>query len=416
MTEFPQLILQLVVVVAAARLSGVLARRIGQPAVVGEIAAGLLLGPSFIGAVFPGVSGAVFPAESLPSLQVLSQLGVLLFMFVVGVDLDVGHLRSRVRMVVAISQISIAVPFLLGVLSSLVLYRDYAPAGVPGHAFALFLGIAMSITAFPVLARILEERGLAATPVGATALSAAALGDLIAWALLALVVAITTSAGAAGLLLTMMALSGAFVALMIYAVRPLLNRLLAAGRRGDALGMRQLAIVLAVAALAALATERIGIHALFGAFLAGTIMPDDAAFRRAVRARLETVSSAFLLPLFFAYSGLRTHIGLLDDLGSWVLCLVIILVATLGKMGGTFAAARWTGLGWSESWTLAALMNTRGLMELVALNVGYDLGILSPEIFTMLVLMALVTTAMTGPLVTLAANRRVVAHASRWEQ
>jgi Kef-type K+ transport system membrane component KefB len=400
----PRLILQLVVIVIAARFCGVLAARVGQPLVVGEIAAGIILGPSLLGLMAPSVSTALFPAPSLPTLQMLSQVGVLLFMFVVGVELDVAHLRGRGRAAVAISHSSIAIPFILGMLSSLALYRDYAPAGVPIHAFALFLGIAMSITAFPVLARILEESGLAKTPLGSTALTCAAVDDLTAWTLLAFVVAISTSGGAATILLTIVMLSAAFVALMIYAVRPVLGQRLGSVSRTGALSKEQVAVVLAVLLSSALVTEVIGIHALFGAFLAGTIMPADAAFRRALRERLETVTSVLLLPLFFVYTGLRTQVGLLDDVQSWFVCALIIGVATIGKFGGTLVAARWTGLGWYESLTLGALMNTRGLMELVALNVGYDLGILSPEIFTMLVLMALVTTAMTGPLVTLTDN------------
>jgi Kef-type K+ transport system membrane component KefB len=383
----------------------VLATRVGQPPVVGEIAAGIILGPSLLGLMAPSVSATLFPAQSLPTLQMLSQVGVLLFMFVVGGELDVAHLRGRPHAAVAISHSSIAIPFILGMLSSLALYRDYAPAGVPIHAFALFLGIAMSITALPVLARILEERGLAKTPLGTTALTSAAIGDLMAWSLLAFVVAITTSGGAATILVTLIVLSGAFVALMVFAVRPLLGRRLGSVSHTGALSKEQVAVVLAVLLSAALTTEVIGIHALFGAFVAGTVMPADPAFRRALRDRLETVSSVLLLPLFFVYTGLRTQIGLLDDAGSWVVCGLIILVATVGKLAGTLVAARWTGLGWYESLTLGALMNTRGLMELVALNVGYDLGILSPQMFTMLVLMALVTTAMTGPLIDLASRR-----------
>ena len=216
----PHLILQLVVIVIAARVCGVLAARVGQPPVVGEIAAGIILGPSLLGLMAPSVSATLFPEQSLPTLQMLSQVGVLLFMFVVGVELDVAHLRGRAHAAVAISHSSIAIPFILGMLSSLALYRDYAPAGVPIHAFALFLGIAMSITALPVLARILEERGLAKTPLGTTALTSAAIGDLMAWSLLAFVVAITTSGGAATILVTMVVMSGAFVALMVFAVRP----------------------------------------------------------------------------------------------------------------------------------------------------------------------------------------------------
>jgi Kef-type K+ transport system membrane component KefB len=399
-----RLMIQLIVIVIAARVCGVVAARLGQPTVVGEIAAGIVLGPSLLGLIAPGVSGALFPAESFATLQMLSQIGVLLFMFIVGVELDVEHLRGRARTAVAVSHLSIVIPFILGVLSSLLLYRDYAPAGVPIQNFALFLGIAMSITAFPVLARMIDDRGLAGTPIATTALTSAAIGDIIAWILLAFVVAITTSTGAGSILVAMVALASLFVLAMVYLVRPMLARVLEPACRTGLLSKEHTAAVLAVWLASALVTELIGIHALFGAFVAGTVMPSDAAFRRVLRERLETVSAVLLLPLFFAFTGLRTQLGLLDDAGAWLVCLAIIAVATVGKIGGTLLAARWTGLGWHESLTLGALMNTRGLMELIALNVGYDLGILSPTMFTMMVLMALATTAMAGPLLTFIDN------------
>ncbi len=399
-----RLILQLIVIILAARTLGSLARRFGQPPVIGEIAAGVLLGPSLLGLMAPATSAFLFPAESMPTLQLLSQIGVLLFMFVVGVDLDPAHLRGRAPAAIAVSHFSIIIPFVLGVAMSLALYTRYAPAGVPFHAFALFCGIAMSITAFPVLARILEERHLTQTPLGTTAITCAAVDDVTAWSILAVVVAITTAGGAVATLLAIVTLSTVFVLLMFFVARPVLHHVLDAEGRSDTISKGTLAVVLVVLLGSALATEIIGIHALFGAFIAGAIMPLGGRFRAVLRDRLESVTSVLLLPLFFAYTGLRTEIGLLDDVASWAVCLAIILVATAGKLGGTVAAARWTGLSWRDSVALGALMNTRGLMELIALNVGYDLGILSPEIFTMMVLMALVTTAMTGPLLTLSLN------------
>ena len=401
-----RLLVQLLLIVSAARVCAWLAMRLGQPPVIGEIAAGILIGPSVLGALAPSASAALFPVDSLPILQMLSQIGVLLFMFVIGIELDASHIKGRTRTAVAVSHFSIAVPFILGVLLALLIYSAYAPPTVPFHAFALFLGVAMSITAFPVLARILEERQLTSTPLGTTALTCAAVDDVTAWSLLAFVSAVITSAGAAATLATMVTMLVVFVLFMVYAVRPSLARLLDSTRRADALSKEHIALVLAVLLSSALATEVIGIHALFGAFLAGVVMPADATFRRLLRERLETIGSVLLLPLFFAFTGLRTQIGLLGDVNDWLLCLAIIAVATLGKMGGTITAARWTGLGWHESFALGALMNTRGLMELIALNVGYDLGILTPKVFTMMVLMALVTTAMTGPLLSLAERRR----------
>jgi len=400
----PRLLLQLAVIVAVARVLGLVARRLGQPSVIAEIAAGVMLGPSLLGWVAPSAATFLFPVTSLPVLQLLSQIGVVLFMFVVGLELEPAHLRGKAKTAIAVSHFSIVVPFLLGVALALGLYARYAPAGVPFTAFGLFCGIALSITAFPVLARILSDRHLTNTPLGATALTCAAVGDVTAWSILALVVAITASGGTVQTLVGIVVSSAMFVGLMLRVGRPLLIRLLGAGNTGDTLGKERLALVLLVLLLSALFTELIGIHALFGAFVAGVVMPDHGTFRVDLRNRLESVSSVFLLPIFFVVTGLRTHVGLLNDAGSWAVCLLIIVVATAGKVGGTVSAARWTGLAWRDALALGALMNTRGLMELVALNVGYELGILTPEIFTMMVLMALVTTAMTGPLVSLSLN------------
>ena len=402
----PRLILQLIVIVLMAGALGRFARRVGQPPVIGEIAAGVMLGPSLLGWMAPDTSAFLFPLTSMPILQLLSQIGVVLFMFLVGVELEPAYLRGRAQTAVAVSHFSIIIPFTLGVALSLALYARYAPPGVPFHAFALFCGIAMSITAFPVLARILQERNLTHTPLGTTAITCAAVDDVTAWTILAFVVAITTAGGALATLLAIVGLSAMFVLAMIVVGRPLLQRVLNSDRMGDSSDKERIAVVLVVLLASALATEMIGIHALFGAFVAGAIMPAGGTFRAALRARFESVNSVLLLPLFFAYTGLRTQIGLLDSLSSWAICLAIIVVATTGKLGGTVIAARWTGLSWRDSIALGGLMNTRGLMELVALNVGYDLGILTPEIFAMMVLMALVTTAMTGPLLSLSLNWR----------
>ncbi len=396
-----QLLVQLLVLVAAARIAGKAFTMIGLPAVVGEMAAGILLGPSLLGHVAPAAFAFVFPEPSLGTLKLLSQVGVCLFMFAVGMDLRGEHLRHKLRAAVVVSHASIVVPFLFGVLLAVQLYESLAGGGASFRSFALFMGISMSITAFPVLARILHERGLAATPLGSTAIACAAVDDVTAWSVMALVVAITRASGLAGAALTV-TLAVAFVLVMVLGVRRLLPACLGAERLGRVEPSNgTLAIVTSVVLAASLCTEVIGIHALFGAFLAGVVMPEAQAFRDRIRVRLEPFSSVLLLPLFFAYTGLRTEVGLLADGGDWLVCLTIIAVATLGKLGATAVAARWTGFGWSESLQLGALMNTRGLMELIALNIGLDLGILSPRVFTMLVLMALVTTFLTGPLLTL---------------
>jgi len=393
----PLLLLQVVVIVVAARLAGGVARRFGQPAVIGEMIAGILLGPSLLGWVWPSVQGFIFPASSLGSLRLLAQIGVVIFMFLVGIDLDGAHLRGMAHAAVWVSHLSITVPFLLGCALSLAIYRTLAPPGTQFTAFALFMGVAMSITAFPVLARILEEKGLTRTPLGATAISCAAVDDVTAWCLLALVVTLVKAAALTGALVTF-ALTLAFVAVMLLVVKPTARRIL--GRRevaGDTLVVAGVAFLF----LSALATEVIGIHALFGAFLAGAVMPRHPAVRSYLRRRLETFGSVLLLPLFFAFTGLRTEIGLLGDLAGWLTCAAIIGVAIAGKLGGTMIASRITGMSWPDSFALGALMNTRGLIELIVLNLGYDLGILSPRVFSMMVLMALVTTFMTAPLLQL---------------
>lgn len=395
------LLLQIVVIVVAARLMGALFRKMGQPSVIGEMLAGILLGPSLFGLLFPDALGFLFPAASLGTLKLFSQAGVILFMFLVGMDLDLRHLREKAHSAVMVSHAGILLPMLLGVGLALFLYRSQAPAGVAFSSFALFMGVAMSITAFPVLARILEERGLTRTPLGNSTIACAAVDDVTAWCLLAAVVAVARSNGMAPAFLTI-GLAVAFVSFMLLVVRPWVDRTLAATRLH---GRTIMAGTLVFAFAAAWFTEVIGIHALFGAFLAGVVAPADKAFRAALRDRLEMIVSILLLPLFFAFTGLRTQIGLLDDATSWLICLAVIAVAVAGKLGGSTLAARWTGMGWRDSFAVGALMNTRGLMELVVLNIGYDLGILSGKVFAVMVVMALATTFMTGPLLELVKAR-----------
>jgi Kef-type K+ transport system membrane component KefB len=397
-----RLFLQLIIIVAAARMLGSLFTRFGQPAVIGEMVAGILLGPSLFGWLAPGAFGFVFPTPSLATLKLLSQIGVCIFLFVVGMDLDLNHLRDRAQTAVVVSHVSIFFPYFLGVSAALFLFSSLAAPGTSFMAFALFMGISMSITAFPVLARILEERGLSGTSLGSTAITCAAVDDVTAWSILAFVVAIVKAGGLASSVLTI-GLVLAFVGLMLFVVRPGLPRWIGTTAiDAEAPGKSVLAGVLAFLLSSALVTEVIGIHALFGAFLAGVVMPPKREFRHRLKMRIENFSSVFLLPLFFAFTGLRTQIGLLNDSESWLICLGIICIATLGKLGGSMVAARLTGMGWNDAFALGALMNTRGLMELIALNIGFDLGILSPRIFAMLVLMALVTTFLTAPLLTLA--------------
>jgi Kef-type K+ transport system membrane component KefB len=400
-----KLFVQLLVIIATAQALGRLFTRLRQPAVVGEMAAGILLGPSLFGLLAPEAFGFVFRGNSLAALGLLSQVGICLFMFAVGMELDVRHARAQVRSAAAVSFASILLPYLLGVLLAHFLFVELAAPGTTFMEFALFMGISMSITAFPVLARILKERGIAQTPLGCMATTCAAVGDVTAWTLLAFVVAIARATSIGDSVLSLL-LVLVFIALMVFAVRPVLIYGLGSARLTSAEPSRgTLAVALCIVIAAALTTEVIGIHALFGAFLAGVIMPDGHGFRDKIKLRVEHFSAVLLMPLFFAFTGLRTEIGLLDGTGDWLLCLLIIVLATLGKLGGSAVVARMTGMAWRESLQLGALLNTRGLMELIALNIGFDLGILSPRIFTMLVIMALVTTVLTSPLLTLFGNR-----------
>ncbi len=392
------LLIQIVVILAAAGLVSRVFRRLGQPPVMGEMVAGIILGPSVLGYFFPQVMTFIFPPSSLETLRLLSQIGVVLFMFVVGMELNVRHVKERGSAAVMISHASIFVPFVLGTALSLFLYRELAPPGTSFSAFALFIGVAMSITAFPVLARILADRNLSQTQLGSIAITCAAVDDVTAWCIL--VIALVQASGIA-VSLTTLVFTLLFAAAMIFVVRPQLRRMvkLATGAHVHTRGL--IASVLALVLISALVTETIGIHALFGAFVAGVVMPPSTDFRLFLREKLETFSAAALLPLFFAFTGLRMQATLLNDWRSWALCAVVILVAIAGKLGGSMLMSRWTGMSWSQSFSLGVLMNTRGLVELVVLNIGYDLGILSGRIFAVMVLMALVTTFMTGPLLSL---------------
>jgi Kef-type K+ transport system membrane component KefB len=395
-----RLFLQLFIVIVVSYLVGWIFTHFGQPAVVGEMMAGVLLGPSVFGLLAPAAFQFVFAPSSLGALRLFSQIGVCLFMFTVGMEMDVAELRRRAHTAVVVSHASMIVPYFLGMLLALFLYDHLAQPGASFTGFALFMGISMSITAFPVLVRILRDRGIFKTSLGSTATACAAVGDVTAWCVLAFVVAMAraTSVGGAAFNLGLVLV---FVALMLFVIKPKLPSWLGqtALERPDP-SKAVLAFVFGVVLASALSTQLIGIHALFGAFLAGIVMPTAGGFRDKLVVRVENLSSVLLLPVFFAFTGLRTHIGLLNGVQDWLICLVIIAVATAGKLGGSALAARLTGMKWRESLQLGALMNTRGLMELIALNIGYDMGILSQRIFTMLVIMALITTVMTGPLMT----------------
>jgi len=355
----------------------------------------VLLGPSLLGAISPAAYQFVLAPAAVPYLGIVAQLGVVLYMFLVGVELNPDLLRGQVHATVATSHASIVVPFVLGSALSLFLYPRFSSADVPFTSFALFIGIAMAITAFPVLARILSELGMTRTRLGTVALACAAVDDVTAWCLLALVVGVVQAS--AGSALTVVALTLAFIAVMFVVVRPLLARLIGAAEGEGSDGYVAVGIVGLL--VCALVTETIGIHALFGAFLFGAVIPHDSRLAHALTNRLESLVLVLLLPAFFAFAGMRTQIGLVPGWAGWTACALIIIVATLGKVGGTLAAARLVGMSWRAGTTLGVLMNTRGLMQLVVLNVGLDLGVITPTLFTMMVVMAIVLTMATTPLV-----------------
>jgi Kef-type K+ transport system membrane component KefB len=390
------LLVQIITIVIAARLFGWIFRKIGQPTVIGEIIAGIVLGPSLFGLYFPDFKEALFPLESLGNLQVLSQVGLILFMFVIGMELDLKVLKNKANDAVVISHASIVIPFALGIGLSYFIYHQFAPEGVEFLSFSLFMGIAMSITAFPVLARIVQERGIHKTRLGTIVITCAAADDITAWCILAAVIAIV-KAGSFVSSLYIIGLAIVYVMVMLFMVKPFLKRVGDLYSSSENLSKPVVAIFFLTLMVSSYCTEVIGIHALFGAFMTGAIMPDSSRFRYVFIEKVEDISVILLLPLFFVFTGLRTEIGLINEPYLWKVTGCIILVAVVGKFIGSALAAKFVGQNWRDSLTIGALMNTRGLMELVVLNIGYELGVLSPKIFTMMVIMALVTTFMTGP-------------------
>ena len=390
------LLAQILTIILVARFFGWFFKKIGQPTVIGEILAGILLGPSLVGLYFPEFSHALFPKESLGNLQFLSQIGLILFMFVIGMELDIKVLKNKANDAVVISHASIIIPFAMGMALAYFVYDSFAPEGTQFISFALFMGIAMSITAFPVLARIIQERGMHKTKLGTVIITCAAADDITAWCILAIVIAIVKAGSFVSALYTI-ALAAAYVIFMLKLVRPFLKRIGDINADKSHLNKPIVAIFFITLIFSSWATEVIGIHALFGAFMTGAIMPENTKFRDIFIEKVEDIALVLLLPLFFVFTGLRTEIGLLNDIYLWKVTGVIILVAVAGKFIGSALAARFVGQNWKDSLIIGALMNTRGLMELVVLNIGYDLGILTPEIFAMMVIMALVTTFMTGP-------------------
>jgi Kef-type K+ transport system membrane component KefB len=395
----PRLLLAVVVIVTTAKLLGLAARRLGQPPVVGEICAGLVLGPSVLGGLWPDVTRALLPPAVLPQVSTLAEIGVVLFVFLAGLRVQTHLLRSQRTLAVVVSHVSIAFPFLLGVGLAVLAHRRFAPAEVGLTPFALFLGVSMSITALPVLARILWDTGLFDSPVGTLALTCAVVGDVTAWMLLALVIALVAGGSAGGVLVTL-GLTAALVAALWFGVRPLLARV------DTARDKRLVPLALVGLLMCALATASIGVHAVFGAFVFGLIVPRDPVLADRLEAAVGGLTMTVLLPLFFALTGLRTDLGGFGGDGVlWLWCGVVMVVAFAGKFVGSMVAARAAGVRWPVAIQVGALMNCRGLTELIVLNIGLELGVLSGELFTMLVIMALVSTVLAPLVVTRAARR-----------
>lgn len=390
------LLAQILTIIFVARIFGWICTKIGQPTVIGEMIAGIVLGPSLVRMYLPEFSAMLFPKESLGNLQFISQIGLILFMYIVGMELDLKVLRNKAHEAVVVSHASIIFPFFLGIGLAYFVYTQFAPEGAQFMAFALFIGISMSVTAFPVLARIVQERGIHKTRLGTIVITCAAADDITAWCILAAVIAITKAGTFVSSAFTI-ALAVVYVLAMIKLVKPFLKRVADSNSTGSHLSKPVIAIFFLTLIISAYLTEAIGIHALFGAFMAGAIMPENVRFRNIFIEKVEDIALVLFLPLFFVFTGLRTQIGLLDDPYLWKMTGVIILVAVVGKFVGSALAAKFVGQNWRDSLAIGALMNTRGLMELVVLNIGYDLGVLGPEIFAMMVIMALVTTFMTGP-------------------
>ena len=395
------LLTQMAVVLLITVACGWLALKVGQARVIGEIIGGILVGPSVFGRFVPHLSAKLFPASSLGPFETLSTVGLVLFLFLIGMELDYEHLYRQRATAILASGMSILLPFAMGALLAHSLRIRFAPHGIGSIPFVLFLGIAMSITAFPVLARILEERNLQGTALGTTAILCAAVDDVVAWTLLAFALALTGGEQDAPSSL-LLRLSGLliYLFLMIAVLRPLAAYLVRR-RNTPVLTLELLGVVVAGALLSAAATDKIGVHPLFGAFLAGVCFPRVPQWQLALRERLDMLVSVLLLPLFFALTGMRTRLDLLDDTAMWLWAGIVLFAAVFGKMGGAALAARWTGQSWRDAVALGALLNTRGLVELIVLNIAYTVGVFTPTLFTMLVVMALVTTMLTTPILSL---------------
>ena len=394
------ILLQIIAILIVSRIFSAVFAKIQQPTVIGEILAGIVLGPSLLGMIFPEAYAFLFSPESLDNLYIISQIGLVLFMFAVGMDLNMSELKDKIRNTFIISQSSIVIPFMFGMILAFVIYKDFSPPNSNFTSFALFIGISMSITAFPVLARIVQEKGLSKTHLGTISIGSAAINDVTAWILLVAVIAIAQTGSFASSVYTLI-FTAIYIVVMLFVVRPFLKQIGAIYQKEELMNKSIFGFFILILIISAYTTQLLGIHALFGAFMAGLIMPPMPRFRKLMVDKIEDLSVSLLLPLFFVYTGLKTEIGLLNTPSLWLMCLVFIVVAVAGKLGGSAIPARAIGESWKDSLSLGVLMNTRGLMELIVLNIGLEMGILPPVVFVMLVIMALVTTFMTTPFLAL---------------
>lgn len=399
-SNFGLLLLQTIVILIFARIVAWLFTKIGQPSVIGEILAGIILGPSVLGLFFPSAFGFLFPVESLGNLSLLSQFGLIFFMFVIGMELDLGEIKKNFQKSLIISHTSIIVPFVMGAIMAIFLYDNYAGTDGDLLPFTLFIGVSMSITAFPVLARIIQEQGKMNSHIGIISMSSAANGDITAWCIVAVIMAIAQAGAPISAVFTVL-FAAVYMLIMFYVIKPLFKIIGTAYNNKEVANLGLFALIFLTLLASSYVTEILGLHALFGAFIAGVVMPEDVKFRRIMTEKVEDVSLSVFLPLFFVSSGLQTEIGLLNTPTHWWTTLMIIIVAVVGKLVGTYASCRVVGETPRDSFYIGILMNTRGLMELVVLSMGFQLGILSPVIYAMLVIMTLVTTFITTPLIDL---------------
>lgn len=394
-----QILLQLVIILVVAQFCSFVCRKLGQPQVIGEILAGLLLGPSLLGLLWPGFSKWIFPLSTLPTLQTLGDIGLIFYMFTLGSRLDIQLLRKQSSQVMGNSLASILLPLVLGGVLAFMLFPDLAGSKATFVSFILVLGTSLAITAFPVLARILVERRMLNTEIGTLALAGAMVNDVVAWCLLAIVVATIHAAGLLSIL-TLLGVLALYTLVMFFVVRPLLLWIDQRWHKPQAMFV----LIITLLLLSAYVTNLLGIHPVFGAFIMGMIVPRRANLAEYLRG-IDRFNQYLFLPLYFVFSGLRTQIGLIDAPGLWLICLLILLIACVSKIAGGMLGTRLTGVSWRDSLGVGVLMNTRGLVELIVLNIALDLGVLSPALFAMLVIMALLTTMFTSPALSLLGYR-----------